>query len=61
MLALQFDGSEVRVSWFVGPRRLGIPAAAMSLSCHSHRQGLTVTFPGPEIEARASFQHHKAL
>jgi hypothetical protein len=48
-------------SCLVGPRRLGTPAASLSLPCHSHRQGLTVTFLGPKIESRASFQHHKAL
>lgn len=55
------DGSEVCVSWLVRPRRLRTPAAAMSLSCHFHRRGLTVTFLGPKIEGRTSFQHHKTL
>lgn len=60
MSAPVLDGFEVHASGLVGPGRLGEPSCSWHVPHHSCRQGLTLTFVGPEIEVRASMKHHKA-
>lgn len=50
-------GSCLEVS---GTQEAGEPSCSPHASCHSCRQGLTLTFVGPEIEVTASVRHHKA-
>lgn len=60
MSAPVLDGFGVRASGLVGPGRLGEPSCSWHAPRRSCRQGLTLTFVGPEIEVRASRKRHKA-
>lgn len=46
--------------WVSGTREAGEPSCSWHAFLHSCRQGLTLTFVGPKIEARPSMQPHKA-